>query len=154
MFNFLTPEYVPYAQIVLAFLLGLALGIEREYVGKAAGMRTYSLISVGAALFTIISKSGFQEFMVDFSRYDPSRIASNIVVGIGFLGAGVIVLRGAKVEGLTTAAGMWVSAGIGMAVGVELYELATFTAILAFFILSILNRIDVDAWLLKRIKKQ
>jgi len=136
---------IPYIQILLAFILGGLLGAQREYIGKAAGMRTYTLVSTGAALFTIISKGGFNEFLVDASRYDPSRIASNIVVGIGFLGAGVIIFRGGvKVEGLTTAAGLWVAAGIGMAVAVGMYGLAIFTTIMAFLILEFLGRFDLE----------
>ncbi|MEX2144935.1 MAG: MgtC/SapB family protein [Candidatus Spechtbacterales bacterium] len=140
----------PYWQILLALLLGSILGAQREYTGKAAGLRTYSLVAVGAALFTTISINGFNQFLVDASRYDPSRIASNVVVGIGFLGAGVIILRGVRVEGLTTAAGLWVSAGIGMAVGVEMYGLAIFTTILVFGVLEFLGKFDIEEWLLHK----
>ncbi|MDP4010569.1 MAG: MgtC/SapB family protein [Candidatus Spechtbacteria bacterium] len=129
-------------------MLGSILGAQREYTGKAAGLRTYSLVAVGACLFTVISRGGFNEFLVDASRYDPSRIASNVVVGIGFLGAGVIILRGVRIEGLTTAAGLWVSAGIGMAVGVEMYGVAIFTTVLVFGILEVLGKFDIEEWLL------
>src|SRR3989344_648982 len=138
----------PYWQVLLALLLGSILGAQREYTGKAAGLRTYSLVAVGAVLFTIISRGGFNEFLVDASRYDPSRIASNVVVGIGFLGAGVIILRGVRIEGLTAAAGLWVSAGIGMAVGVEMYGVAIFTTALVFGILEVLGKFDIEEWLL------
>ena len=140
----------PYWQVLLALLLGAILGMQREYTGKAAGLRTYSLVAVGAALFTIISRGGFNEFLVDASRYDPSRIASNVVVGIGFLGAGVVILRGVRIEGLTTAAGLWVSAGIGMAVGVQMYGVAIFTTALVFLILEVLGKFDIEEWLLHK----
>lgn len=139
-------------QILVAFALGGILGLQREYSGKAAGLRTYSLVAMGAALFTIVSLNGFNEFLaLDASRYDPSRIASNIVVGIGFLGAGVIIFRGMRIEGLTTAAGMWVAAGIGMAVGVKMYTLAIFTTLVVFFTLEIVSR--VEDWIQARRRK-
>lgn len=140
-FSFIPASYI---QILLATALGLILGLQREHAGKSAGIRTYTLVTIGATLFTVISRTGFTEFMTDASRYDPSRIASNIVVGIGFLGAGVIIFRERKVQGLTTAAGLWVSAGIGMAVGAGLYGLAAFSTIIAFIILEFMNRVDVE----------
>lgn len=141
-------QFEMFVQIALAFGLGGLLGLQREYSHKAAGLRTYSLVAVGAALFTIISLNGFNEFLLmDASRYDPSRIASNIVVGIGFLGAGVIIFRGVKVEGLTTAAGMWIAAGIGMAIGVKMYALAIFTTFLVFLVLEVLGKFDFESWL-------
>jgi len=143
----------PYWQVLLALLLGSILGAQREYTGKAAGLRTYSLVAVGACLFTVISIGGFNQFLVDASRYDPSRIASNVVVGIGFLGAGVIILRGVRIEGLTTAAGLWVSAGIGMAVGVQMYGVAIFTTVLVFVILEVLGKFDIEEWLLHSRKR-
>lgn len=146
-------QFEMFVQISLAFGLGGLLGLQREYSHKAAGLRTYSLVAVGAALFTIISLNGFNEFLLmDGSRYDPSRIASNIVVGIGFLGAGVIIFRGVKVEGLTTAAGMWIAAGIGMAIGVKMYALAIFTTLLVFLVLEVLGKFDFESWL-RRNKK-
>lgn len=138
---------IEYFQILLAFTLGFILGLQREYSEKPAGLRTYSLVATGAALFTIISRTGFNEFLVDASSYDPARIASNVVVGIGFLGAGVIVLRREKIEGLTTAAGLWVSAGLGMAVGVKMYGLAIFATVLSVIILEILGRTEIEEWL-------
>src|SRR3989304_1086875 len=101
-------------QLTLAVLLGAAIGLERQLARKTAGMRTFALVSVGAALFSIISKYAFREFW-GLPGFDPSRIASQVVVGIGFLGAGLIILRQDKIQGLTTAAGLWVSAAIGMA---------------------------------------
>ena len=139
------------AQVVLAFVLGGFLGLQREYSGKAAGLRTYTLVTVGAAVFTLASVGGFNEFLaLDASRYDPSRIAANIVVGIGFFGAGVIVFRGAHIEGLTTAAGVWTAAAIGMAVGLKLYLLAIFTTLLVFFTLEVLGKSGFEKWLYSR----
>lgn len=141
-------QFEMFVQIALAFGLGGLLGLQREYSHKAAGLRTYSLVAVGAALFTIISLNGFNEFLLaGSSGYDPSRIASNIVVGIGFLGAGVIIFRGIKIEGLTTAAGMWIAGGIGMAIGVKMYALAIFTTFLVFLVLEVLGKFDFESWL-------
>lgn len=139
-------------QLVFASVVGLILGIEREYVGKPAGMRTYSLVTLGATIFTIISKFGFSG--VSGGDFDPSRVAAQIVTGIGFLGAGVIIFRGVKVEGLTTAAGLWVSAAIGMAIGAAMYEVAVVAAIIAFIIMVFLRWFNVELLLKGRnIKK-
>lgn len=103
-------------RLVLALVLGALIGLERESVEKPAGLRTHTLVTLGAALFTLISKEGFFG-----SGADPARIASNIVVGIGFLGAGTIWRSGVTVTGLTTAATLWTSAAIGTAVGAGFY---------------------------------
>src|SRR3989344_4948720 len=105
-----------FGQLLLAVFLGAAIGIERELARKTAGMRTFALVAMGAALFSIISKFAFTEFW-GVPGFDPSRIASQVVVGIGFLGAGIIIFKESRLQGLTTAAGLWVSAAIGMAVG-------------------------------------
>ena len=138
-------------QIALSAIIGLALGVEREYAGKPAGMRTYSLVAMGATIFTIISKFGFSD--VAGTDFDPSRVAAQIVTGIGFLGAGVIIFRGVKVEGLTTAAGLWVAAAIGMAIGAAMYEVAIVSAIIAFVVIVFLRRFNVEVWLHEKIKK-
>ena len=109
--------------VVAAALSGL-VGLEREWRERAAGLRTHMLVGVGSALFTLISAYGFNEFLVGGSnvvRADPSRIAAQIVTGIGFLGAGAIMRQGLNIRGLTTAAGLWVVAAIGMAVGAGYY---------------------------------
>ncbi len=116
-------------QLAIASVLGFAIGLEREHRRKAAGMRTFALVCLGAALFTIISVDGFRSLAPEIG-YDPSRIAANIVVGIGFLGAGLIFLQGNKVQGLTTAAALWVTAAIGMAVGIGMYSVAVVVALL------------------------
>ena len=150
MLNQISIELIPYIQILTSFLLGGILGFQREYTGKDAGLRTYILVSVGATLFTILSKTGFNEFLDDPSRFDPSRIASNIVVGIGFLGAGVIIFRGNRVSGLTTAAGLWTSAAIGMAVGLERFGLAAFTTFLVFVIFEIMGKLHSGSWIFRK----
>jgi putative Mg2+ transporter-C (MgtC) family protein len=128
----------------LAVLLGLVLGVEREYAGKPAGMRTYALVTLGAAVFTILSIYGFSSYG---GAMDPSRIAAQIVTGIGFLGAGVIIFRGTRVEGLTTASGLWVAAAIGMAAGAGMYLVAGAAALLAFVVMVLLRRLDIEHWL-------
>lgn len=100
--------------LFLAAILGAIVGIQRQRLGKFAGMRTFALVSIGSALFTLVSINGFE-----FG--DPGRVASQIVTGIGFIGAGTILHRENQIEGLTTAAGLWVAAAIGMAVGVGWY---------------------------------
>ena len=120
--------------------LGAVIGMEREVHGKAAGLRTYALVSLGACLFTIISIYGFREFAP--VGFDPSRIASQVVVGIGFIGAGLIFLRGNEVQGLTTAAGLWISAAIGMGVAVKMYWISVFTSLLAVFILRVMRWVE------------
>lgn len=136
-------------QVVLAALLGSFVGFEREYTGKAAGLRTYALVCLGAALFTILSKSGFNEF-VGISSFDPSRIASQIVVGIGFIGAGLIIFREQKIEGLTTAAGLWAMAAVGMAIGIGYYLLAVFASLLIFIVLSLFGKLKLEERLHKK----
>ncbi|MBI2591758.1 MAG: MgtC/SapB family protein [Candidatus Brennerbacteria bacterium] len=120
-------------QLFLAASLGAFLGVERELARKTAGLRTYALVSMGSALFSIISTIAFKEF-VGTTSFDPSRIASQVVVGIGFIGAGLIVFHNSRIQGLTTAAGLWVAAAIGMAVGYKFYAIAVFTAFLTLFI--------------------
>jgi putative Mg2+ transporter-C (MgtC) family protein len=124
-------------QILLAAILGMAIGAEREHRHRSAGLRTYTLVAIGSCLFTILSIYGFSNGV--HAAYDPSRIASQIVVGIGFIGAGMIILRENKVEGLTTAAGIWTTAGIGMAVGLGFYFVAIFSTVLILGVLLALT---------------
>jgi putative Mg2+ transporter-C (MgtC) family protein len=107
-------------RLVTAAALTGAVGLEREYRDRAAGLRTHMLVGVGSALFTIVSAYAWGDFVFDRTRgttFDPTRIAAQIVTGIGFLGAGAIIRQGLSIRGLTTAAGLWVVAAIGMAVG-------------------------------------
>lgn len=105
--------------ILVAVILGFAIGFERKLRYKEAGIRTHTIVCVGSALIMVVSKYAFEE------QADASRVAAQIVSGIGFLGAGIIMLRGQKMHGLTTAAGIWATAGVGMAAGAELYIVAT-----------------------------
>lgn len=131
-------------RVILAVILGGAIGVERELAHKMAGIRTHALVSLGAALYSIISAS--------FSApgVDPTRIAAQIVTGIGFLGAGIIIFQGTKVQGVTTAAGVWVAAAIGMASGFGFYKLAISAAVLTILIFLILWPLEL---FLKKFRK-
>lgn len=133
MIDSLTLEMV--FKIILAAVLGMAIGAEREHRHRSAGLRTYTIVAIGSALFTILSIYGFQAIGGPLGSYDPSRIAGQIVVGIGFIGAGMIILRENKIEGLTTAAGLWATAAIGMAVGLGFYFVAIFVTALILGVL-------------------
>ena len=111
-------------RLAAATFLGGLIGLEREQRERAAGLRTHALVSVGSALFTIVSIYGFPVLAGDEAALDPSRVAAQIVSGIGFLGAGIIIFRDNTVRGLTTAATVWAVAGIGMASGGGLYAAA------------------------------
>jgi putative Mg2+ transporter-C (MgtC) family protein len=117
----LNPELEIILRFLLAAGLGAGIGYQRERAGKAAGVRTHILVSSGAALFTLVSIYGFTGATVDISR-----VAAGVVVGVGFIGAGVIFrgMRGEGVAGLTTAASMWAAAAIGLAVGTGMYLLS------------------------------
>ncbi len=123
-------------RLVLAAVLGGAVGLERELREREAGFRTHLLVSVGSALFTIASAYGFRDFLVNGGsvvRADPTRIAAQIVTGIGFLGAGAIIRQGLSVRGLTTAATLWVVAAIGLTTGAGYYSAAALTTAIALF---------------------
>jgi putative Mg2+ transporter-C (MgtC) family protein len=120
-------------RLVVAAALGGAVGIERELRDREAGFRTHLLVSAGSALFTLVSAYGFHDFLVNGGvviRADPTRIAAQIVTGIGFLGAGAIIREGLAVRGLTTAATLWVVAAIGMASGAGYYAAAVTATVL------------------------
>ncbi len=110
--------------ILLSVLLGFIIGLERKFRSKDAGIRTHTIVCMGSALIMVVSKYAF----IGITDYDPSRIAAQIVSGIGFLGAGIIVYRKQTIHGLTTAAGVWATAGVGMACGAEMYVLAAGSA--------------------------
>ncbi len=119
------------AQVLLALVLAGAIGYERERRRKPAGLRTHMLVGAGTTAFTLASISGFGA--------DPSRVAAQIVSGIGFLGAGTIFRSGSEVRGLTTAATIWMVAALGMLVGVRMYWLAILTTLLSVLVLHFLN---------------
>ena len=119
-------------RVVLAGVLGGAIGAEREIREREAGLRTHMLVSIGAALFTLVSAYGFSDFHFSNASgitYDPTRIAAQVVTGIGFLGAGAIIRQGLSVRGLTTAASLWVVAAIGLATGAGYYSAALVTTV-------------------------
>ncbi len=119
------------AELGLALVLSAAIGLERELRQKSAGLRTHTLVGVGAALFVIISKYGFTDVLVPREVVlDPSRVAAQIVTGVGFLGAGLIFVRRDSVVGLTTAAGIWVTAAVGAAAGAGLPIVAGFVTVI------------------------
>jgi putative Mg2+ transporter-C (MgtC) family protein len=123
------------AELGLALLLSAAIGLEREIRQKDAGLRTHTLVGVGAALFMLISKYGFTDVLHAGSVVlDPSRVAAQIVTGVGFLGAGLIFVRRDSVRGLTTAAAIWVTAAIGSAAGAGLPILAVLTTAIYFLV--------------------
>ena len=123
-------------RILIAAALGAAIGFERERSKKSAGLRTNALVAMGAALLTVISLS------FGGPGADPSRIISNIVVGIGFIGGGAILREGPRISGITTAATLWVVAAIGIAVGMGFYREAIFSVAVVYFILTILWLIE------------
>jgi len=131
--NFCTEDYI---RIALAVIIGGIIGAERERHNKAAGLRTMILICIGSALFTIFSIN------MAGSKYDPTRIASNIVVGIGFLGAGVIVREGGRITGLTTAATIWLTAALGMGIGNGQYYLVAFATLLVTIVLWLFPKLE------------
>ena len=142
-------------RLAVASGLGAAVGFERELRDREAGIRTHLLVSLGAALFTIVSAYGFHSFLThggSVVRADPARIAAQIVVGIGFLGAGAIIREGLSVRGLTTAATLWVVAAIGLASGAGYYGPAVATTALTIFALWPLRLISYQ--MIERIKPE
>ena len=123
-------------------LLGAISGLDLEYRAKEAGYRTHFLVSLGSALIMIVSQYGFQEIIKENSvTLDPSRVAAQVVSGIGFIGAGTIILQKQIVRGLTTAAGIWATAGIGLAVGAGMYAIGIATTVLTLIGLELLSYI-------------
>jgi putative Mg2+ transporter-C (MgtC) family protein len=127
------------ARLALAALLGGLIGIEREFREHEAGLRTHTLVAVGAGLFTVVSAFGFHDVLAHqttvVARLDPSRISAQIVSGIGFLGAGAIIRQGLTIRGLTTAATLWAVAAIGMAEGAGAYSAGIIATAIVLFML-------------------
>ena len=129
-------------RLLVAGILGAIIGLDREYRAKEAGYRTHFLVSLGSALIMIVSQYGFQEIITENSvTLDPSRVAAQVVSGIGFIGAGTIILQKQIVRGLTTAAGIWATAGIGLAVGAGMYAIGIATTVLTLIGLELLSYI-------------
>ena len=134
--------HVLITRIVIAGLLGGIIGAEREFRAKIAGTRTHLLVAVGAALMMIVSRYGFD------GQGDPGRVAAQIVSGIGFIGAGAIMVNRKAVHGLTTAAGIWVAAGIGMAVASGMYAIGIATTLIS------LIGLEVFGWIFRKHKQE
>ena len=139
--QFTAPElWVQVEYLVLIFVaacLGLLIGSERKNRNKSAGIRTHVIVALGAALIMVVSKYGF----MDVEKADAARVAAQVVSGIGFLGAGVIFVRNNLVNGLTTAAGIWATAGVGLALGSGMYVVGISSALLVLFIQFVMHRI-------------
>ena len=134
----ITYEFV--LRLFVAAMLGGVIGFEREYRAKEAGFRTHFLVALGSGLFMILSQFGFNDVLGHYEQVslDPSRIASQVVTGIGFIGAGTIIFQKHVVRGLTTAAGLWVTSAIGMTAGAGMYVLSIATTVLVLLCLEAL----------------
>ena len=129
-------------RLALAAGLGTLIGMERAYRAKTAGTRTHCLVALGSALFMIVSQYGFLDAPAGARAADPARVAAQIVSGIGFLGAGTIIMQKHVIHGLTTAAGMWVAAGIGMAAAAGLYGVAVAATVLCLVGLELFGHLN------------
>lgn len=132
-----------FVKIVLALIFGGILGAERERAGKAAGLRTYMLVTLASTTFTIVAKEA--QVFFSASTYDPGRILGQVILGIGFIGAGIIIYQREHVRGLTTAAGLWIATAVGLLIGIELYLLALVVTIISFIILAIFPLVEGKA---------
>lgn len=128
-------------RLCVAGLCGTVIGLDREYRVKDAGFRTHFLVALGSALMMVVSQYGFEGFLADHdgTRFDPGRIAAQVVSGIGFIGAGTIIIHRQLVRGLTTASSLWATAGIGLAAGAEMYVVAGAATLLTLFGLEVLT---------------
>ncbi|CCV29797.1 TPA: MgtC/SapB family protein [Yersinia enterocolitica] len=130
-------------RITLAGALGGLIGLERQLRAKDAGLRTHILVGIGSAMFMIVSKYGFEDLLtLEHVSFDPSRVAAQVVSGMGFLGAGTIMIQKQMVKGLTTAAGMWVTAAIGLVIGSGLYEIGIYGTMVTLVVLEIFRQLS------------
>ena len=129
-------------QLALAIVLGGLIGLEREYRQRSAGVKTFTLVCLASALFTILSREAFDTYWIRTS-FDPSRIISSILIGIGFIGAGVIFKKPEKIEGITTAAGLWITTAIGISVGCGWDVISVLATLLVVILLLILRKVDI-----------
>ncbi|MCS6829442.1 MAG: MgtC/SapB family protein [bacterium] len=136
------------AQLLLAFTLGAVIGIERELHGRPAGLRTHILLSLGAALFGMVSRG------MGAPNVDPTRIAAQVVTGIGFIGAGTIIHMGGTVRGLTTAASIWTTSAVGLAVGLDrrYWMMAILATVLVFLTLTLVHLLENALKLKRRVR--
>ena len=130
-------DWVMISRLVVAGVLGGLIGLEREFRAKEAGVRTHFIVALGSALFMIISQYAFGD-----QQHDAARVAAQVVSGIGFIGAGVIIFQKNSIRGITTAAGLWVAAAIGLACGSGMYVLATAASILTILVLELMNLVN------------
>lgn len=144
-------EWEGLVRLALAAVLGSIIGFERETLNKGAGLRTHMLVTLGASIFMVSSIMLVGEFADEPGqvRVDPTRIASTVVMGIGFLGGGIIFKSETRVRGLTTAAGLWVAAAIGMAAGAGFYITAIGGTVLALLALVVMRQVEFQANLKK-----
>ncbi len=146
-FNFLfsgQEEYI--LRIIVAAACGAVIGLERSKRQKEAGLRTHIIVCLGAALMMIISKYGFFDVVVyDSIQLDASRVASNVISGISFLGAGVIFLKGTSIRGLTTSAGLWTTSACGLAIGAGMYGVGVFTTVFVVVIQYFLHKYNLSS---------
>ncbi|WP_226670965.1 MgtC/SapB family protein [Metabacillus litoralis] len=147
--------YIMFTRILIATLLCGVIGLEREFKNHPAGFRTHLLVGIGSCLMMILSLYGFDEYIKGNSRvqFDPSRIPSYVISGIGFLGGGTILVKGATVRGLTTAASIWIVAGLGLIIGTGMYTLAIFTTTIVLMSLIFLNKLEKFMYVKKARKK-
>ncbi|MFI8417045.1 MgtC/SapB family protein [Serratia sp. NPDC078593] len=130
-------------RIALAGALGGLIGIERQLRAKEAGLRTHILVGIGSAMFMIVSKYGFDDLLNQpHVGLDPSRVAAQVVSGMGFLGAGTIMIQKQVVKGLTTAAGLWVTAAIGLVIGSGLYEIGIYGTMMTLVVLEVFRQLS------------
>lgn len=139
--QFLTQNSEIILRLFLAVGLGLFVGAERLLVHKDAGMKTHALVSLGSAVFVLVSEALVQKY-INLPGLNPVMIPSQIIVGIGFLGAGSIMIYGSRLRGLTTAGGLWVTAGIGMAAGFGFFSLSIIVTALVLLVLTMVNIIE------------
>lgn len=134
-------------RVFLALVLSGLIGFEREMKNHSAGFRTHILVGVGSCLMMVLSLHGFEAYIHKYFdvaniRFDPSRIPAYVISGIGFLGAGTIIVYGGTIRGLTTAASIWIVAGLGLIVGIGMYAIAVFTTLIILLSLSLLNNFE------------
>ncbi|MDN7242026.1 MgtC/SapB family protein [Planococcus sp. N028] len=144
--GFLPEDYIDIIiRLLLATVLSGLIGIERESKRQPAGLRTHVLVGTGSCLMMILSVTGFDSFLQmdnDAIRFDPGRIPSYVISGIGFLGAGTIIVQRGSVRGLTTAASIWVAAGIGLVVGIDMYFVAILTTAIVLITLHLVEKFE------------
>ncbi|TQI80640.1 putative Mg2+ transporter-C (MgtC) family protein [Serratia fonticola] len=130
-------------RIAVAGALGGLIGLERQLRSKEAGLRTHILVGIGSAMFMIVSKYGFDDILkLSHVGLDPSRVAAQVVSGMGFLGAGTIMIQKQVVKGLTTAAGLWVTAAIGLVIGSGLYEIGLYGTLMTLVVLELFRQLS------------